>query len=197
MLIVVSDSAMRKNETAIINALFAEGLEVFHLRKPFATAEETEQLLHDIDTAHLSKIALHQHHQLADKFGIKRLHYPETKRTTTSEEECLHLQNTGFILSMSVHDLNETLHHSFDYAFYGPVFDSISKQGYTSVVAENFTLPKTKTKWIAIGGIDKTNCTKTLEMGFDGVAVLGAIWQNNDPISEFKKIKAVCSLIVR
>ena len=196
MLIVVSDSALRKNEAASINALFDEGLEVFHLRKPFATIEETAQLLHEINTAHLSKIAIHQHHHLAHKFGIKRLHYPEAKRKNIIEEEWLRLQNTDFILSTSVHDVNEPVDHSFDYVFYGPVFDSISKQGYRSVVAENFTLPKTKNKWIAIGGIDRTNCTRAFEMGFDGVAVLGAIWLNNEPITEFKKIKAAFSSIV-
>src|SRR5687768_14398114 len=81
-LIVASDSALRKNEAAVINALFDEGLEVFHLRKPFTSAEETEQLLQQIDNTQVSKIALHQHHQLANMFGIKRLHYPEAKRKT-------------------------------------------------------------------------------------------------------------------
>ncbi|WP_448634717.1 hypothetical protein [Pedobacter panaciterrae] len=56
----------------------------------------------------------------------------------------------------------------------------------------DFSLPQrlNNTKLIALGGIDDKNAEALSLMGFDGVAVLGFIW--NDPskaISNFKRIQ--------
>ncbi|WP_204280099.1 hypothetical protein, partial [Raoultella ornithinolytica] len=51
-------------------------------------------------------------------------------------------------------------------------------------------------KLIAIGGIDEHNCVKAFDMGFTGVAVLGAIWQSTEPVKQFKKLQSKCSSIV-
>ncbi len=195
MVIVVSDAVLRKDEAGIINALFDEGLQIFHLRKPFATAWELQQLLRAINSKYHAKIALHQHHALAESFGINRLHYPEVKRKGAAAEELEQLKEAGFHLSTSVHHINEAVHEGFDYVFFGPVFNSISKAGYTATINENIVLPKKQTKQIAIGGIDANNCAKAMQMGFDGVAVLGAVWQSNDALHQFKQIQNACSLI--
>ncbi len=65
MLVVVSDSLILKKEAALINALFDEGLQLFHLRKPETAATGIQQVLEKINPVHLSKVALHQHHALA------------------------------------------------------------------------------------------------------------------------------------
>jgi thiamine-phosphate pyrophosphorylase len=191
MLIVVSDAVMLKNEAALINALFEEGLEIFHLRKPGAAASEWQQLLEKINPEHWNKIALHAHHQLANMFGMNRLHYTEARRKSSTGEEWVTLKENGCHLSTSTHQLEEAdkLSGSFDYAFLGPVFNSISKQGYTSMISKDRKLPVTNTKLIAIGGIKENNMLNALQMGFKGVALLGTIWQSNDPVYSFQEIK--------
>lgn len=199
MLIVITHPTPVAKEATIINSLFDEGMDVLHLRKPDATAEELKELFAGIQTKYHSQIALHQHHRLAGNFDIKRLHYTEQHRKKTDEAEWLNLKERGFILSSSIHKIEdaETLSLFFAYAFFGPVFNSISKSNYSALTPSDFMVPATETKLVAIGGMDKNNITKALEMGFDGVAILGAVWQNADPLKSFKNIQKACSSIVR
>jgi thiamine-phosphate pyrophosphorylase len=199
MLFVISDPMMHSDDAVLLNALFDEGMEVFHLRKPSAAAPEIQHLLEKITQDHYAKIALHHHHELAERFGIKRLHYTEERRKKTDAKEWSLLKEQGFHLSTSIHQIEEasTISDQFDYAFFGPVFNSISKKGYMATVTENFIVPGKKTKLVAIGGIDENNVSMPLQKGFDGVAVLGAIWQSSDPVKSFKQIKKACSPIVR
>lgn len=197
MLIVVSDAAFHKNEPDLLNELFDEGLEVFHLRKPSAAASALQNLIEMVKPEHVPKIALHSHHQLANVLWMNRLHYTEVKRKESNPMEWQALKESGYHMSTSVHQIQEAekLSDCFDYAFFGPVFDSISKQGYTSVIAKESKTPKTKTKLIAIGGINENNLKFAFEMGFDGIAILGAVWQSTNPVKSFQQIKKACSSI--
>jgi thiamine-phosphate pyrophosphorylase len=62
-----------------------------------------------------------------------------------------------------------------------PVFDSISKAGYNSGFTYA-TLKEASKKGIiegnviALGGISTSNIASIVDMGFGGVAVLGAVW---------------------
>lgn len=197
MLIVVSDTGFRTGETDIINTLFDEGLEIFHLRKPSAATSAIKQLLAKIKEEYMHKIALHSHHQLANYFWLKHLHYTEKHRKSSSETEWQALKDSGYRLSTSIHKLEEVgkLSDCFDYAFFGPVFDSISKKGYKASGLEHVTISKQHPKLIAIGGLDEGNCRKALQMGFDGVALLGAVWKSDDPVKRFQQIKTACNSI--
>jgi len=190
MLIVISNPTPLKNDAAIINQLFDEGLSVFHLRKPECSSQDLVLLLQEINPLHHSKIALHSHHSLAKSFGINRLHYTEASREQITEPDLIEAQSKN-VLSTSVHSVDDyqNLSLHFNYAFLSPVFDSISKPGYQK---QTFDLSKINkkpgTKLIALGGIDVNNCNKALDMGFDGIAVLGSIWNAENKIDAFKQI---------
>lgn len=194
MLVVISHPYMLANEAYYTNALFGEGLDVFHLRKPNVLGDELKQLLDNIKPAYCSKIALHQHHQIKNENGITRLHFTEVKRKEMSEEKMLQLTDLNNILSTSIHQTEDyqKLSPCFSYIFFGPVFNSISKQGYTSTLSNGFVFPveKNHSKVIAIGGINARNIQEAMNMKFSGVAVLGAIWQKpNESIQQFKTIQ--------
>lgn len=181
MLIIISSPVLIPNEAYYINALFNAGMEIFHLRKPYATKDDIKKLLDGIHPSYRAKLALHQHHVLAVECGIQRIHYTEARRRETSDNEWFEQVNSGFLLSTSVHQIPtyEKLSFAFSYAFFGPVFNSISKQGYASVVSSGFAVPESAngTTCIALGGIDKDAILQAKAMKFAGVAVLGAIWQ--------------------
>lgn len=198
MLIVISDALCVANEAALINQLFGEGLPVFHLRKPGSSAQQIKMLLQEIDIKHYSKIALHDHHYLADDFGITHLHINETNRRQLAATGLPESKAKDVVLSTSIHTIKDyaMLQPDFDYTFLSPVFNSISKAGYKALEENERLLPrqKTGTKLIALGGITADNCRLPLEWGFDGIAVLGALW--NDPrqlIKNFKTIQALCA----
>ena len=196
MLIVISAPNFIPKEADIINSLFQNGLKRLHLRKPDCDVEDLRKLITEIDSAFYDKISLHQHHSLAKGFDIDRLHFTENNRLVTSPETLQKLKGDGFILSTSIHEsvqLN-TISHLFDYTFFGPVFNSISKKGYNGILEKDFRLDHTlkKMKVIALGGIDITNLVKVREMNFDGAAVLGTLWKEPvNAVEVFRKLAAI------
>ncbi len=179
------------NEAKIINELFNEGLAVLHLRKPNYTIEETERLVNAIDEKYHSKIAMHQHHSIAEKYGINRMHFSESNRLTATEQELKKLKEKKNILSTSIHSINdlELLSDNFTYTFLGPVFESVSKPGYKALT-EEIKIIKNKsraTKVIAIGGITTEKIESIKQANFDGAALLGVIWKDTtNAIEVFK-----------
>ena len=192
MLVVISNPEVIEDEAVIINQLFDEGMPLFHLRKPNYSREELTTLLNQIKSEYYSKISLHQYHEMANDFGINRLHFTEKNRLGTQEDMLQNLKKES-LLSTSVHSVGDykNLGNNFEYSFFGPVFNSISKEGYHAALGNGFSVTniKNKTKIIAIGGINQDNITKVFDMGFDGAAVLGAIWQSpKNAICNFKLI---------
>jgi thiamine-phosphate pyrophosphorylase len=129
---------------------------------------------------------------------MNRLHYTEARRKSSNGGEWEALKKNGCHLSTSIHQLEDAdkVSGGFDYVFLGPVFNSISKQGYTSTISKDRKLPVTTTKLIAIGGIKENNIQNALQIGFKGVALLGTIWQSNDPVNSFQEIKKTWNSIV-
>lgn len=192
MVIVISSPQAVNDEAEIINNLFSEGMNIFHLRKPSDSIDKVEALLEGINPEYYPKISLHQYHEMASRYGIKRLHYNKKSRHIAKEEDLAHWKKDKYLLSTSVHSIKSynALLEYFDYSFVGPIFDSISKTGYKSGFDKETDVLEDKgaIKMIAIGGVNFENMIRALEMGFDGVAVLGIIWQDpRNALTNFKR----------
>lgn len=193
-LFVISSAHFFEGEATLINQLFEAGMPVLHLRKENPDRQEYAGLISAVDECFHHRIALHQFHELSAEFpGVKRLHYPGWMRNQPKQI----IKNEIFTTSTSIHNLNELNRvQGFAYTFYGPVFDSFSKPGYKSRLARDFKVPvqENTTPLIALGGIDadKIECLK--QMGFEGAAVLGALWNHKEhAVANFNKIKSICS----
>jgi len=197
-LIVISSPVAVADEPTILNKLFAAGLEILHLRKPDAPAEEIAALLNQINPIYYPRIALHQHHGLAEQFGINRLHFPEQERQRLGLSDWQKRQAAGYKLSTSVHQPEKVkiLPPVFEYVFFSPVFTSISKPGYQPVISDDYYL-KAENKplpVIALGGIKANKINQVRKMNFDGAALLGSIWQEPEQaLDNFKLIQHACS----
>lgn len=192
MLIVISNPTPVEQEHKIINNLFDAGLAVFHLRKLDYSRKELNHLLMKIDKQYHSKVAFHQHHELAEFFGSKRFHYTEQERKKYLDQIETN-DSSGFILSTSIHNVDAyaTLPDAFSYCFLAPIFNSISKPDLKSMVTPDFKLPpKSGIKIIALGGVSSTGIPDVRKYDFDGIAVLGTIWKEPEmAITNFKKLK--------
>ncbi len=198
-LIVISSPAEITGEAKWVNQLFAAGLACFHLRKPAAPISYIEKLLLHLQPAYYERIVLPYYHlALAKTFGISRLHFPEQARKELPAWQGPKLRKEGYHLSTSVHAL-ETLHTLptfFQYTFFGPVFSSISKPGYGSVLPPDFRLQPShqQVPVMALGGIDAQNIKRVKEMHFAGAAVLGTIWREPaNALEQFITLKNICS----
>ena len=185
-MIVITNPSVVKDEIGSINSLFEEGLSLLHIRKPNLSEVETAKFIHKIKHEFREKLVLHNHHQIAADFGINRIHFSETERKKNDSPAI-----SNMILSTSTHSIEDfnALENIFGYAFLGPVFTSISKENYIPkinlfedlVKRENFN-----TKVVALSGIHRANIEKTLQNGFDDVALLGTIWNSPSSIKNFK-----------
>ena len=192
-LIVISHPDTVAHEAQLINQLFEAGLTRFHLRKSDWDDKQLINLLKQIDHTFYPYIALHQHHHIALDFDIKRLHYTEKHRLTIEADKLVLQEERGYVLSTSIHSIVELNSLSlFDYTFFGPVFNSISKPGYQSKLPQGFHINRNENqpKVIALGGVECSNLDKLKAMGFDGAAVLGTIWKDAvQAVTSFRKLQ--------
>lgn len=189
-MIVITNPIPIPNEIDTIYSLFENGLELLHIRKPDFSETEMNAFLSEIKSDLRDQLVLHSHHQLASAAGIHRIHFTEKARIETSEESLKNWKKNGFILSTSIHQMIdfEKLSAVFDYAFFGPVFESISKPKYASNLNFKKELEhrkNNKTALLAVGGIIADKIKTALEYGFDDVALLGTLWNSNHPIENF------------
>lgn len=193
IMIVISNPTEIVNEVSIINSLFEEGMELFHIRKPNYSIEKLRSFLLAIHSNYYSKLVLHQHHELTEEFQIKKVHFTEKDRLNKIPDK---FQKSVRFLSTSVHSIEDfnDLPNVYNYAFLSPIYSSISKQNYVPTKNAFEEIKKRTnhhTKLIALGGISVENIEKVLHNNFDDYALLGAIWNTKNPIENFKKCQTI------
>ncbi|OPC54913.1 thiamine phosphate synthase [Elizabethkingia bruuniana] len=190
MIIILSPEQEAEQEAYWINELLANGLDYFHIRKYWLTDETMRDYISQVDEDYRHQLVLHSHYNLAEKFGIVRLHFREESRLNNE-----HVNFQGkYILSTSTHSIEEfnELGTEWTYAFLSPVFPSISKQGYGAehnILNELKRRTNKNVQLIGLGGIDENNIDIVLKSGADDVAMLGNIWQSPNPLQVFLNCK--------
>ena len=190
-MIVITNPSSVINEIKIIHSLFEAGLELLHIRKPDYSEEKMKAFLSEIKVVFRTRLILHNHHQLAEDFGLNRFHFSEKDRKKTKPNRFLKPVRFPLTISTSTHSIDEfnALSNVFDYAFLSPVFPSISKENYQSKEDLLEALKKRtnfNTKLIALGGIQSKNINQVHNAGFDDIALLGSIWNSSNPLANFK-----------
>jgi len=191
MLITVTSEKNIESEIEKINSLFRQGLDILHVRKPSLNKEKYKKWISQIDMAYHKRIMIHQHHELCNDYGLKGVHLKEQDRMGLKNnliDYCSRFRNKGHQISSSFHS-KEAIKNSrvyFDYVLLSPVFNSISKKGYTG---KKYDVTDIKQTVIGIGGINTNTMQKAHNLGYKGVAVLGGIWNTKNPIESFINIK--------
>jgi len=202
-LVIISPESDEPREQAVLAELFAAGLERYHVRKPHWSQEKLKAWLANVPADWRVRLVLHQHHELALEYGFGGVHFKDSEgrarplgapRQTDGPALAPYL-----FTSRSCHDLTAlgVVLGRYDAVFFSPVFPSISKVGYRPTVdlgkvAErlaNRTDDERKTSVIALGGITAANASRCAELGFDGVAVLGELWQAPEPLKIFDQLQ--------
>lgn len=192
-MIVISNPTTIANEINVIHSLFEEGLQSFHIRKPEYSLKEMISFIAQINPEFRPRLVLHNHYELIETFKINRIHFAEGKRKIITLEK---YKNREIHLSTSTHSITDfnSLAPEFEYAFLSPVYPSISKEDYlpkTDLFQSIKDRTNIKTKLIALGGINPKNIEKPLTNGFDNVALLGTIWNTENPIKNFKSCQRI------
>jgi len=191
MIILIAPEEDISNEIDILNRFFEEGLEYYHLRKPNKNQQQYCDYLHLIEEKYHNKIVVHDHHELVNTFKLKGIHFQEQKRRDNIDnpgQYFLNLSMYGKTISSSFHEPEEleACDFEFDYHLLSPVFSSISKKGYEG---RGFDVNHIDKKIIGMGGVTKNNLSEIQKLGFQGVGVLGGIWNSKTPIEDFRAMQ--------
>lgn len=182
-------------ELSLLPLFFEQGLDTYHLRKPTFSSTEMENYLKEIPHQYHQNIILHSHHCLVEKYQLKGCHFTENNRKNMPTD---FLKKPKYLYSTGFHTIEEALKHFFewDYIFLSPIFNSISKNDYKS----SFTLEQLKEEGkqlfekkmvIALGGIQKKHISLLKEIGFEGFAMIGTIWNSQNPLESFQDVITV------
>jgi thiamine-phosphate pyrophosphorylase len=186
---VLTPETNHPHEEQILHALVRAHHSTIHVRKPGFTEEEYRLYLTQYASI-LSHMVIHEHHSLATEFAVKGIHLKERDRKDVTE-----IEKNVTLVSTSIHTIEEAknLTLPFEYIFYSPLFESISKENYGSDTTEEELVEiisslkqLTTIPIIGLGGIHAGNIARVKECGFDGAAVLGAVWESEEPIVAFE-----------
>jgi thiamine-phosphate pyrophosphorylase len=173
-LILLSTADFFVEEDIIIQSLFEEGLDLFHLRKPNSEPIYYERLLTLIPEQWHNRIVVHDHFYLVEEFGLRGAHLSKQHNELP--------RNYRGTLSLSAHSLEELKERSqFDYMFLSPVFDSITyperHAAYTPQQLHDATRAGLiDRKVMAAGGVNSETLPQLKDYGFGGAVVLGDLW---------------------
>lgn len=173
-LIGISPERGVKDEQRRIVEFLDNGIDLFHIRKPFLTQEQIRYYLDEFPLEIRDRLTIHNYPDLALEFGLGGVHFnlssPFIKPIYGDKRK-----------SYSCHNIKEMLESRdiFDYVFLSPIYNSISKKGYKS----KFNLNDLKEsglinkKVIALGGIREENFAELKNIGFGGAALLGSLFE--------------------
>lgn len=182
---VISLPEWYKNEAEMVNMLFEGGLKQFHLRKKTGkyNINDFHGFFKKIPVRFHPYVFVHDDHWLKAHYQIGGLHFNNNiKFGNLGEPE------PGMIYSQAVHSIEDLyrLPPEIDQTLLGPVFDSISKEGYHSAFPDKTKLAEEINKVkqhrpeleiYALGGVKLDNINEINRIGFNGFAMLGEIWQ--------------------
>lgn len=151
-------------------------MEFFHIRKPQLTETQLREYLSAFPTDVRERLTLHDFHHLTTETGIGGVHLNHRNPTVSNGLE-------GKRISASCHSLAEFTEKQAhcSYCFLSPIFDSVSKQGYTSAFTHDslkkaFSEGVLNEKAVALGGVSHERLPELAGIGFNACASIGNIW---------------------
>lgn len=178
MIIVITRPDFFEGEAERIAELLTSGrADIVHIRKPKASQCEVESLLGSLPPALYHRLVLHDHYQLAVKYGLRGVHLNSRQPEPPA--------GWSGAVSISCHTLKELAEcrkKPFAYMSLSPIYDSISKRGYRSaftadVIAAAHRVGLIDKRVMALGGITFDRIDKVTKMGFGGAMILGDAWK--------------------
>lgn len=188
-LILITPPHFFPQEADALNYLLENTSFRLHIRKPKASKDALEKLIQQIDEKFYSRVVLHDAHSLALKYPLGGIHL--NKRNPTAPDKY------AGTISSSCHSWNEVLSYrnTVNYLFISPLYDSISKQGYSQAFTESQLQEAQEKGWIdqrviGLGGIAPDKIPLLKSYGFGGVAVLGYVWKDFIETLDYSSLQA-------
>lgn len=178
-------------ETRLIRRLLGAGLSRLHLRKPHWSADDHQRFLDAIPESHWPRIVLYTHAEIVLSRGLGGLHLKSDERLPRSWPD-------GRPVSTSCHSYEELRSgpRRRAYSLLGPLFPSVSKRDHNprrtprefEVIIQRWRAAGGCPVY-ALGGVTPATAAEARDLGFDGLAFVGAVWDAEDPVQAFLDIE--------
>lgn len=190
MIVIISPEIDVDNEISILNQLFNEGLEYYHLKKPSKNITEYCDYLHQIDEEYHNRIVIHSYHELINEYNLKGIHFEEQLRKDKLDipsRYFIGLSMFGKTISSSFEQVDELIASNFEFDYH-----LLSQDSSTITTAagqeKGFDGNSIRKKIIGICG-KQFNIKKLINLGFKGVLIQEEIWNNLTTVNDFKKMR--------
>ena len=196
LLIGISPEPFRPEQQKLVNSLFQQGLDYLYIRSRESDSGRWRQILEEIDPVFYSRLLLPANAPAEAAGGQYIRHIREAERQAGGQAET----GAAKLYSSSIHRLAALpeLRGTYKFVFYSPVFPSISKAGYKPLL----DLPEIERQMaglrkeggmprvIGLGGVCAGNIRHLQAAGFQGAALLGALWQASGAERALAEIQA-------
>lgn len=187
----ITDGSPQSQDIATTQLLLTGGLDFLYWRAPADSAGLTQ-----LPTVFQPSILLPASQGSAVPASF-RWHLKDADRWSATFAD-------GLPFSTSIHSLSEwpRLAGQVELVLYSPLFPSISKPGYGPssslvVTAQEVSAIRQQHRalplLIGLGGIQAENVALVRGAGFDGAALMGALWQVADAVDALRQIQEVLS----
>lgn len=199
-MVIITSPTPIDNEASLINKMFEKGLPLLHVRKPQMSIKEMTKWINNIDKCYHQFIVIHIPIKVINNNILLFEQYKALINKTNSSYTHLSTSNTTLVnnfslqlpkLSTSAHCITEVnkLSTTIDRVFISPIYTSISKEGYATNLNWIEEL-KRRTNYnvtlVALGGITPHLIQEVKAMRFDDYALLGTIWNTEQPLKQFE-----------
>ena len=175
-LIAITPEINVRHEEAFIAHILDAGFNCVHVSKQAFSSSDMRQYLDRIPQVYHGRLKLHSCFELAAEYAVGGLHlncrWPMVPQKIASR---------GFKVSKSCHSIDELADSkSYEYVFLSPIFDSISKIGYSAKfdIEElgRYFIESGCGNVVALGGVRPEYLPILSKCGFHGAAFLGYLF---------------------
>ncbi len=192
--IVITPPCFIADEARRIEELFDCGLDLLHLRKPGAAADDCSRLLDALPGRCRRRIVVHDNFGLCRDYGLAGIHLNRrnpgipafiaaNREQQAGSEAFISALTPRYTVSASCHSIAEAAERKAyaDYIFLSPIFDSISKEGYQAAytpaeLAQAAADGIIDNRVTALGGVTAACIRQLRQWHFGGAAFLGDVW---------------------
>lgn len=189
--VVMSPISERNGEHKVLFKLFESGLSLFHLRRSHWSLGRYCAWIEAVPAKWRSRIVIHQFPQLVRKYKLAGYHQAASDVSGS-------VPGTQGRLSAQCEDFSE-IRMAGGFCcrmMLGPVFPpekydvTVPRRtlGEYAAIAAYWRKRGGTAKIFAFGGVSAENIRRCRKAGFDGVAVVGAVWDAGDPVKAYKKL---------
>lgn len=183
-------------EHQILTALFDEGLDILHLRKPHTEPVYSERLLSLLPEEYRNRIVVHDHYYLKNEYRLRGIHL------NPRNEPPQKFKGTVSASATTLSDV-QRLKRNVDYVLFTPQMETPGLDArHSDRQIDEWGATKTiDSKVMLMGGVTLDNVGRAKRAGFGGVVLYGAIWNRfdqwgtpdfKDLTGYFRKIKKLC-----